>query len=113
MNGENCQSTEGEDVVEAGKGKSSRFCTRPSGRIEDLRAVVDTAMSRKQLSAVVDTAMSRKQLKTHYLWPPCVADADIIFCPVVSSIFLSSPNLSGRTVDVYHTCTHGVALVQI
>ena len=68
MNGENCQSTEGEDVVEAGKGKSSRFCTRPSGRIEDLRAVVDPAMS-------------RKQSKTHYLWPRCVADADIIFLP--------------------------------
>jgi len=24
----------------------------------------------------------------HLLWPPCTADADIIFCPVVSSIFL-------------------------
>jgi len=51
-----------------------------------------------------------------FLWPPCVADADIIFLPyVVSSIFLlfSSPNLSGRRVDVYHTSTHGVALVRI
>jgi len=49
------------------------------------------------------------------LWPPCVADADIIFHPVVSSFFFffSSPNLSGRTLDVYHTSTHGVALVQI
>ena len=37
------------------------------------------------------------------LWPPCVADAGIIFCHVVSSFFffLSSPNL------------HGVALVRI
>jgi len=24
-----------------------------------------------------------------------------------------SPNLRGRTLDVYHTCTHGVALVRI
>jgi len=43
------------------------------------------------------------------LWPPCVADADIIFCPV-SSFFLSffpSPNLSD------HTSTHGVTLVRI
>jgi len=33
----------------------------------------------------------------------------------VSSIFFfySSPNLSGRRLDVYHTFTHGVALVQI
>ena len=45
------------------------------------------------------------------LWPPCVADADIIFCPVVSSFFLSfffsSPNFSRRKLDVCHTCTHG------
>jgi len=31
----------------------------------------------------------------------------------VLSILLSSPNLSRRKVDVYHTSTHGVALVQI
>jgi len=27
--------------------------------------------------------------------------------------FLSSPNLSGRRLDVYHTSTHNVALVRI
>ena len=31
----------------------------------------------------------------------------------LSSFFLSSPNLSGRRLDVYHTSTHGVALVCI
>jgi len=30
-----------------------------------------------------------------------------------SSSFLSSPNLSGRRLDVYHTSTHAVALVRI
>jgi len=45
-------------------------------------------------------------------------DADIIFLPCgffLSSIFFfySSPNLSGRRLDVYHTSTHGVALVRI
>ena len=40
-------------------------------------------------------------------------------CPVISfylSIYLSffsSPNLSGRRLAVYHTLTHGVALVRI
>jgi len=29
------------------------------------------------------------------------------------SFFLSSPNLSGRRLDVYHTSTHDVALVRI
>jgi len=49
------------------------------------------------------------------LWPPCAADADIIFCPVVSFFFLffSSPNLSGHRLDVYHTSTDDVALVPI
>jgi len=28
-------------------------------------------------------------------------------------LLLSSPILSGRRVDVYHTATHGVALVRI
>ena len=28
-------------------------------------------------------------------------------------LLFSSPNLSGRTLDVYHPSTHGVALVQI
>jgi len=36
------------------------------------------------------------------------------FLLLSSSFFLfSSPNLSGRRVDVYHTSTHGVALVRI
>jgi len=36
-------------------------------------------------------------------------------CPFYLSIFylFSSPNLSGRRLDVYHTFTHGVALVRI
>ena len=31
----------------------------------------------------------------------------------LSFFFFSSPNLSGRRLDVYHTSTHGVALVRI
>jgi len=30
-----------------------------------------------------------------------------------SFFFFSSPNLSGRRLDVYHTLAHGVALVRI
>ena len=39
----------------------------------------------------------------------------LYFCPVVSSsiFFISSPNLSRRRLDVYHTSRHGVALVRI
>jgi len=40
----------------------------------------------------------------------------LYFCPMVSvflSVFFSSPNLSSRRLDVYHTSTHGVALVRM
>jgi len=33
--------------------------------------------------------------------------------PHSSSVLFSSPNLSGRRLDVYHTSTQGVALVRI
>jgi len=39
-------------------------------------------------------------------------DADIIFSSCFFFLF-SSPNLSGRRLDVHHTSTHGVILVQI
>ena len=47
----------------------------------------------------------------YLLWPPCVADADIIFLPCgfyLSIFFLSSPNLSGRRMDVYTILLHMV-----
>jgi len=50
------------------------------------------------------------------LWSPYVIGQTVIFLPCgffLSSSFFSSPNLSGRRLDVYHTSTHGMALVQI
>ena len=50
------------------------------------------------------------------LWSPYVIGQTIIFLPCgyyLSIFFFSSPNLSGRRLDVYHTSTHGVALVRI
>jgi len=41
------------------------------------------------------------------------ADHYIFALWFLSSSLLSSPNLSGRRLDVYHTSTHGVALVWI
>ena len=57
--------------------------------------------------------------ETCSLWSPYVIGQTIIFLPcdffllLSCSFFLSSPNLSGRRLDVYHTSTHGVALVRI
>jgi len=57
---------------------------------------------------------------TNFLWPPYVIGGAIIFLPcsffflsIYLFSFISSPNLSGRRLDVYHTLTHGVALVRI
>ena len=52
------------------------------------------------------------------LWSPYVIGQTIHifilwFLSFYLSIFFSSPNLSGRRLDVYHTSTHGVALVRI
>jgi len=53
------------------------------------------------------------------LWPLVMvalcnrADHYIFPCDFYLSSFFSSPNLSGRRLDVYHTSTHGVALVRI
>jgi len=51
------------------------------------------------------------------LWTTCVADADIIFLSCGFFFYLlsfySSPNLSRRRLDAYHTSTHSVALVRI
>ena len=51
------------------------------------------------------------------LWPPYVIGGHYIFALWLLSFFLSifssSPNLSGRTLDVYYTSTHGVAVLRI
>ena len=49
---------------------------------------------------------------TYYVAALCNRAGHIYFHPVVSSLFFfSSPSLTGRRLDVYHTSTHGVALV--
>jgi len=59
----------------------------------------------------------------HYIWlnialhwfmvALCNRETIYIFILFLLSSFFSSPNLSGRRLDVYHTLAHGVALVRI
>jgi len=51
----------------------------------------------------------------HYgrLWNTAGHYIFVLWFLVLSSIFFSSPILSCCRLDVYHTTTHGVALVQI
>jgi len=58
--------------------------------------------------------LTEQQVKHHWLWPPY--GHYIFACGffyLLSIFFFSSPNLSSRRFDVYHTTTRGVALVQI
>jgi len=57
----------------------------------------------EDMRTVPDFVVFRKRLKTHFLWPSCVADADIIFLPCGFFFLFSSPNPSRRRLDVYHT----------
>jgi len=63
------------------------------------------------------SVIATKHIFFALLWPPYGIGQAIIFLPcgfyLPLSSFFSSPNLSGRRLDVYHTSTHGVALVQI
>jgi len=57
---------------------------------------------------------NNKFLSLGLLWPPYGIGQAIILFPVVSIFllsffFFSSPNLSRRKLDVYHTFTHDVA----
>ena len=68
-------------------------------------------------------AMDQKNHENHkkeiltamLLWLPYGIGQTIIFlpCGFFLSSFFSSPNLSHCRLDVCHTSTHGVALVQI
>jgi len=73
----------------------------------------------QSVHATRTNSLKLKNTRCHYdfmfmlLWSPYVIGQTIIFlpCDFYLSFFLSSPNLSGRRLDVYHTFTQGVALV--
>jgi len=84
----------------------------------------DTRRNRLPVNSSHNKATAMPCSSVWLLWPPYEIGGPLYFCPVVTiflsfflsfflSIFFSSPNLSGRRLDVYHTSTHGVALVRI
>ena len=97
-------------------GRRSPYCKDMWGRyccLTSFFPIVDTCLSCEHI-ARQSCAMVRRW---RFLWPPYVIGGPLYFCPVVSFLpsifFYSSPNLSGRRLDVYNTSTHGVALVRI
>jgi len=69
--------------------------------------------------SIIELFASRKARKAPVLWSPYVIGQAIHYIFALwfllssSFFFFSSPNLSRRRLDVYHTCTHGMALVRI
>jgi len=73
------------------------------------------SLSRVTLMTPHNATMTTTKLDV-FLWSPYVIGQTIyifILKFLSSSFFYSSPNLSRRRLDVYHTSTHGVALVRI
>ena len=95
--------------------------------VTDVHATPSVTIGRIFVSTVLRCGLIMAALRSrcgHYIfimWFLMVAlcnraDHYILPCGfflLLSSFFFSSPNLSGRRLDVYHTSTHGVALVRI
>ena len=61
-----------------------------------------------------DVALLELQVAVLFMVALCNRETIYIFMLwFVPTSFFSSPNLSGRRLDVYHTLAHGVALVRI
>jgi len=68
------------------------------------------------LSVSAGVCMYTQRQSRLFMVALCNTADHYVFMPwfvVVLLLLFSSPNLSGRRLDVYHTSTHGVALVQI
>jgi len=80
-------------------------------------AVCDVVVFTPQAESVVDFGhgLALSRALPSFLSSPYGIGQTIIFlpCGFFFLSFFSSPNLSGQRLDVCHTSTHGVALVQI
>jgi len=84
-------------------------------RIRNGILIAATDLQMLQCTALFDTdTVLALTWLSRYLWPPYGVGQVIIFssCGFFFLLF-SSPNLSRRRSDVYHTSTYGVALVRI
>ena len=86
-------------------------CRFPTSIVNECRAKIDASTRILGILRVVSASVRNVVL----LWPPYVIGQAIILlpCDFYLSFFFSSPNLSGRILDVYHTSAHSVALVRI
>jgi len=68
-----------------------------------------------QFSAHVCCGQTVAHLATaeHFLWSPYIIGQTIIYLSCGFYLFFLAYNLIGRRLAVYHTSTHGVALVRI
>jgi len=105
----------------------SVFCMLviPVGEFEYLITVITSLAYFETLPYILSVVSRPVVVSPNVVFPYCIMAAlcnmgAIIFLPYsffLSSVFFffffSSSNLSGHRLDVYHTSTHGVALVRI
>jgi len=83
------------------------------------RATITFAIGPHFYFLIVTTALSwaHQLINLAFIMAALCNRGAIIFLPcsffLLSIFFISSPNLSGHRLDVYHTSTHGVALMRI
>jgi len=75
-----------------------------------LAVVLCLAVRLSQVGVLLLYRWTTPPMADHYILP---CDFYLLSSIYLLSFFYSSPNLSGRRLDVYHTFTHGVALVRM
>jgi len=95
---------------------SSQLFPKPQNKMMQMWSFQNLTFWRRQRKQYTIMLLSDDNLWRHLFMVALCNRADhTYFHPVVCSsfFFFSSPNLSGRRLDVCHTSTHGVALVRI
>ena len=105
-------------LCEGGAGDEMRLGERDEEMLTNIRAVVNALHSqndsrvtqRPPATAPHGHAAAAAAVRCNSFSTEVVVK---FFMAALWNLLFSSPNLSGRRLDVYHTSTHGVALVRI
>jgi len=104
--------------------RSPIWCSRPKMMMPISMNTTTNRQINNKLCVVATVNSHNARYKSHFkdccyntiihYGRPMEQGRPLYFCPVISFFLsLSSPNLRGRRSDVYHTSTHGLALVRI
>ena len=78
--------------------------------VKDLGIFVDDRLT---FNCHMNNIVARASVTANIIMAVLLSRCGHYISVLLLSSFFSSPNLSGRRLQVYHTSTHGVALVRI